>query len=87
MSYLDIAIVIPFLYSTIKGFQMDLLKVTGLIGFVFGVYFAINFSAYLEPKISVYFTGHEDFIPIITFVILFGIIILSIRSVGFILDN
>ena len=88
MSYLDIAIVIPFLYSTIKGFSNGLIKeVTGLIGFVFGVYFAINFSAYLEPKISVYFSGHEDFIPIITFVILFGMIILSIRSVGFILDK
>ena len=83
MSYLDIAIVIPFLYSTIKGFSNGLIKeVTGLIGFVFGVYFAINFSVYLEPKISAYFTGHEDFIPIITFVILFAIIILSIRSVA-----
>ena len=51
------------------------------------MYFAINFSAYLEPKISVYFPGQEDFIPIITFVILFGMIILSIRSVGFILDK
>ena len=88
MSYLDIAIVIPFLYSTIKGFTNGLIKeVTGLLGFVFGVYFAINFSVFLEPKISVYLVGYEDFIPIITFVILFAIIILSIRSVGFVLDK
>ena len=88
MSYLDIAIVIPFLYSTIKGFTNGLIKeVTGLIGFVFGVYFAINFSVYLEPKISIYFLNYKDFIPIITFVILFATIILSIRLVGFILDK
>tara|TARA_B100000214_G_C23869376_1_gene581871 strand:+ start:195 stop:731 length:537 start_codon:yes stop_codon:yes gene_type:complete len=88
MSYLDIAIVIPFLYSIIKGFTNGLIKeVTGLIAFVFGVYFAINFSVYLEPKISTYFMGYEEFTPIITFVILFAIIILSIRSLGFILDK
>ena len=37
MSYLDIAIVIPFLYSTIKGFSNGLIKVTGLIGFFWGI--------------------------------------------------
>lgn len=88
MSYIDIAIVIPFLYATIKGFTNGLIKeVTGLIGFVFGIYFAINFSFYLEPKISKYFVGYEQFIPLITFIFLFAIIILSIRSVGFLLDK
>ena len=40
MSYLDIAIVIPFLYSTVKGFTNGLIKEeTVRIGFVFVVYF------------------------------------------------
>ena len=44
MSYLDIAIVIPFLYSTIKGFSNGLIKeVTGLIGFVFGCILLLTF--------------------------------------------
>ena len=88
MSYLDIAIVIPFLYSTIKGFTNGLVKeVTGLIGFIFGIYFAINFSTYVEPNVARFFKNYEDFIPIITFVILFVVILLSVRSIGFVLDK
>jgi len=88
MSYIDIAIVIPLLYATVKGFSNGLIKeITGLLGFFLGIYFAVNFSFYLEPKISKYFLEYEKFIPIITFLTLFIITIIAIRFIGYILDR
>ena len=88
MSYIDIAIVVPLLYAIVRGFSNGVIKeITGLLGFVFGIYFAIHFSVYLEPKISKYFVGYEQFIPISTFIVLFIISILSIRSIGYLLEK
>ncbi len=88
MSYIDIAIVVPLLYAIVKGFSNGVIKeITGLLGFVFGIYFAIHFSVYLEPKISKYFLGYEQFIPISTFIVLFIISILSIRGIGYMLEK
>ena len=51
MNYLDIIIAVPLLYGLIKGFSNGLVKeVTSLLALFIGVYVAINFSEYLEPK-------------------------------------
>ena len=53
MNYLDIVIAILLLYGLIKGFTNGLIKeITGLLGLIVGVYVAINFSSYLNPKLS-----------------------------------
>ncbi len=88
MNYLDIIIVIPLLYGMIKGFSNGLIKeVTSLLALVVGVYVAINFSEYLEPKVVETLAGYEEFVSVIAFGVLFLVSVLFIRTLGFIIDK
>lgn len=88
MNYLDIIIVIPLLYGMIKGFSNGLIKeVTSLLALVVGVYVAINFSEYLEPKVVETLGGYEEFVSVIAFGVLFLVSVLFIRTLGFIIDK
>ena len=53
MNYLDIIIAVPLLYGLIKGFSNGLIKEVSSFSLlmVAGVYIAINFSEFLEPKV------------------------------------
>ena len=88
MNYLDIIIAAPLLYGLIKGFSNGLIKeVTALVALLAGVYVAINFSLYLEPKLADVLGGYEQFIPIIAFAILFLVSVLCVKSIGFMVDK
>ena len=88
MNYLDIVIVIPLLYGMIKGFSNGLIKeITGLLGLFIGVYIAINFSSYLNPKVTEFLKGHEKIVPIISFAVLFIVSVISIKILGYIIDQ
>ena len=88
MNYLDIIIVVPLVYGLIKGFSNGLIKeVTALVALLAGVYVAINFSLYLEPKVADVLGGYEQFIFIIAFAILFFVSVLCVKAIGFMLEK
>ena len=88
MNYLDIIILISLLYSLVKGFFNGLIKeIIGLLGLIIGVYIAINFSSYLHPRVTDFFKGYAQFVPIISFATLFIVSILAIRLLGYFLDK
>jgi len=88
MNYLDIVISIPLLYGLIKGFTNGLIKeITGLLGLFIGFYVAINFSAYLHPKLEGVLGGYEQFIPIIAFATLFIVSVFMIKILGYIINK
>lgn len=88
MNYIDIIIVVPILYASIKGFSNGLIKeITGLLGLLIGVYIAINFSSYLHPKFTDVLGGYEKFIPIISFATLFIVSVMMIKLLGYFLDK
>ena len=88
MNYLDIIIVVPLLYGLIKGFSNGLIKeITALFSLLVAVYVAINFSLYLEPKVAEALSGHEQFISIIAFAILFLVSVLCVKAIGFMLEK
>ena len=88
MNYLDIIIAVPLLYGLIKGFSIGLVKeVTSLLSFLIGVYVAINFSEYLEPKFMNILDGYQEFVPVLAFGVLFLVSVLSIKAIGFIVDK
>ena len=88
MNYLDIVIAAPLLYGLIRGFANGLIKeVAGLLGLITGVYVAINFSYYLHPKFEEILGGHEKFIPIIAFIILFVVSVAMIKILAYIIDK
>jgi len=88
MNYLDIIIATPLLYGLIKGFSNGLIKeVTALVALLAGVYVAINFSLYLEPKVADVLGGYKQFVSIIAFAILFLISVLCVKAIGFMLEK
>lgn len=88
MNYIDIVIVVPLIYGIIKGFSNGLIKeVTDLLGLFIGAYIAIQFSSYLYPKISSFLIGYDQFIPIISFVIVFIVSVVFIKTLGYIIDK
>lgn len=88
MNYLDIIIVVPLAYGLIKGFSNGLIKeVTALAALLVGVYVAINFSLYLEPKVTDVLDGHKRFVSISAFTILFLVSVLCVKAIGFMLEK
>ena len=88
MNYLDIIIAVPLLYGLIKGFSNGLIKeVTALVALLAGVYVAINFSLYLEPKVADVLDGYKQFVSIIAFAILFLVSFLCVKAIGFLVDK
>ena len=88
MNYLDIIIAVPLLYGLIKGFFNGLVKeVTSLLAFFIGVYVAINFSEYLEPKFIDILDGYQEFVPVLAFGVLFLVSVLCIKTLGYFIDK
>jgi membrane protein required for colicin V production len=88
MNYLDIIIAVPLLYGLIKGFSNGLVKeVTSLLALFIGVYIAINFSEFLEPKFINILDGYQEFVPVLAFGVLFLVSVLCIKALGFVADK
>ena len=88
MNYLDIIITVSLLYGLIKGFSNGLVKeVTSLSALFIGVYVALNFSEFLEPKFIDVLDGYQQFVPVLTFGILFLVSVLCIKSLGIVVDK
>lgn len=88
MNYLDIIIAASLLYGAIKGFSNGLIKeITSILGLIIGVYVAITFSSYIQPKITEIFQLKKDLITIISFSVLFIASVFSIRIIGYILEK
>ena len=88
MNYLDIIIAVPLLYGLIKGFSNGLIKeVTSLLSLFIGVYVAVNFSEFLEPKFIDILDGYQEFVPILAFGVLFLVSVLCIKALGFVVDK
>jgi membrane protein required for colicin V production len=88
MNYLDIIIVVPLLYGMIRGFSNGLIKeVTSLLALFVGVYFAINFSEFLEPKLIDILDDYQKFAPVLAFGFLFLASVLCIKALGLVVDK
>jgi membrane protein required for colicin V production len=88
MNYLDIIIAVALLYGLIKGFSNGIIKeITSLLALFIGVYVAVNFSEYLEPKFIDILDGYQEFIPVLAFGVLFLVSFLCIKTLGFFIDK
>ena len=88
MNYLDIMIAVPLLYGLIKGIKHGLIKeITGFVAILMGVYVSIHFSELLTPYFKEVLKGNESFIPILSFALLFVVILLLIKFFGYLADK
>ena len=88
MNFIDIIIIILVLLAAFKGFSRGLIKeLVSLISLVSGVYIASNFSAYIEKHLNYNFPKTEEYNTIISFVLVFLIIYLSLKLSGIIIHK
>jgi len=88
MNFIDIIISILVLISAYKGFKNGLIKeLLSLISIFLGIYIAINFSFYMEKFLTTSFPKHQAFVSIISFILVFLIVFLSIKLAGFLMSK
>jgi len=88
MNYIDIIISILLLLAVYKGFKNGLIKeIISLISLVTGIYIAVNFSFYIEKYLSKSLTKYDEFVSIISFVLVFLIVFLSLKLAGVIMSK
>lgn len=91
MNYLDVAIIVPVFIYTIKGFSNGLVKeITGLLAIIIGLYIAINFSIFLEPRVESVFAIQEEYkplVPILAFTLIFVFMLIIIKLIGYVIDR
>ncbi len=80
MNYLDIIIAIPLLWGAWKGFQKGLIfEIAMIIGLILGFYIAFKFLHYFELIVSKYISSSGNFLPYLTFFLVFiSVIVLMI---------
>jgi len=77
MNFLDLIIAVPLIYGAYKGFKKGLIfEVAMLAGLIAGVYLAFKFSGLVFGFLVEYLKEYEDVLHFISFLIVFGAILL-----------
>ena len=89
MNYVDIIIAVSLLYGLIKGFSNGLIKeITNVLSVVIAIYIGFHFSNLIEPYLQQEAAATYDrVIPLVSFLIVFVIILVIIKSIGEIIDR
>ena len=78
MNFIDIVLSVPILWGLYKGFVKGLIiEAAGFLALSLGVWGGMNFSVYLSSEIQSAFEWNSEYLPVISFTILFlGVVIL-----------
>ena len=88
MNYIDIIIVLLVLFFAYKGFKRGLIKeLISLIALIAGIYIANHFSVFLEKTAIKYIDRYQEVISVISFIIVFLIIYLSLKVAEIIISK
>jgi membrane protein required for colicin V production len=88
MNFIDILIVIPIIFGAYRGFKNGLvLEVFLLLALFVGLFVGINFSEFFSDKLKLWFGWDNQYLPIITFSIIFIAIGAMIYFLGITLDK
>ena len=84
MNYLDIVIMISFLYGAVKGFLNGIItEISNIISVFLAIYIGIHFSQLVYPYLNLdILSDYSNAIPLIAFLIVFIIIIIIVKSTG-----
>lgn len=90
MNYIDIIIAVLLIYAFIRGIINGFFaEIAGLIGVIAGIYFAINYSFYIEDYLtnSDFFNWSDTTNKVVAFCATFFIVVLIIVLIGKILTK
>ncbi len=88
MNFIDVLIMVPVIFGTYRGFKNGLvLEVFLLLALFVGLYVGINFSEFFSEKLKYWFGWNNQYLPIITFSLIFIAIGAMIYFLGITLDK
>lgn len=88
MNFIDVLIIVPVIFGTYRGFKNGLvLEVFLLLALFVGLYVGINFSEFFSEKLKYWFGWNNQYLPIITFSLIFIAIGAMIYFLGITLDK
>ena len=88
MNYIDIIIAILVLLASIKGFSRGFIKeLVSVVSLVLGIYLAVKFSGLVEEYLIENLKDYKEFVSIISFVIVFLIVFLSLKLAGIVISK
>lgn len=88
MNYLDVILALPLLWGVYRGFKKGLIiSVASLVALVLGIYIAVHFASFFSGYIHAWFNPAPQYLKVITFAIVFLIIVILVRLLGWGLDR
>lgn len=79
MNFIDIIICIPLIWGLYKGFTKGfIVELATIVAFGLGVWGGIHFSEYLAMKMAEWFDSQNQYLPVISFALIFLIIIATV---------
>ena len=83
MNYFDIIIGILIIIGAIRGFIKGFVsQLFGILALVVGIFAAIKFSSWAADKLVMWFHIQSELLPIISFLVVFGVIAIALLLVG-----
>lgn len=88
MKVIDIIILVILVLGAFRGFQKGLLlEIVGLFGFFLGIIGGFQFTPFVAELIDGWFTTVPGLVPIISFIIVFVVIVLAVNLIGMVLKK
>jgi membrane protein required for colicin V production len=88
MNFIDVLIIIPVIFGAYRGFKNGLvMEVFLLLALFVGLYVGINFSEFFSEKLKSWLGWDNQYLPIITFSLIFIAIGAMIYFLGITLDK
>jgi membrane protein required for colicin V production len=88
MNFIDVLIIVPVIFGAYRGFKNGLvLEVFLLLALFVGLYVGINFSEFFSEKLKSWFGWDNQYLPVITFSLIFIAIGAMIYFLGITLDK
>ncbi len=85
---LDIIMLIPLAWGLFTGFKKGLIiELASLIALVAGIYAAVHFSFLTASYLSQYVDISETYLPVISFILTFVLVVLAVHFVGKIVEK
>ncbi len=85
---LDIIMLIPLAWGLFMGFKKGLIiELASLIALIAGIYIAVHFSFLTASYISQYVDISEAYLPVISFILTFILVVLAVHFVGKIVEK
>lgn len=88
MNFIDVLIILPIILGAYRGFKNGLvLEVFLLLALFVGLYVGVNFSEFLTEKLNTWFGWNNQYLPVITFSLIFIAIGAMIYFLGITMDK